>query len=79
MFCSSYYERPRVVLMVVICFVCFFVLIEHLKVENKAVDSGKQIDKSFIYSIILNSCALWGGVIGFGRPYLAAIIYFIGS
>jgi hypothetical protein len=55
-----------------------FILFEHLKGEKKAQDYKTSVNKNFVYSILLNLCALWGGAICFGKPYSPAIVYLAG-
>jgi hypothetical protein len=56
-----------------------FILFRHINdLKNKSKLKLESLDQNFLFSIILNICATFGGAIGFGRPYCPAIIYLIG-
>lgn len=54
-------------------------LLKHVEDLQKIKDIKKNmVDPDMLFSILLNLATSWGGLIGFGRPYMPAMVYTTG-
>ena len=72
-------EKPKVVVMVIFGFVGLWALTLHMEDLKKIQDLQTKLrDDRMPVFLLLNTCAMFSGVIGFGKPYCATAVSSLG-